>query len=487
MTIAMAQNDIMTQNDIMAQNDKCNNNFKGEYINFMDLTYKKTNVYKVADKKLLDEISAYGEGYKKFLDSSKTEREAVETTVKMVEAKGYKPLVLGTKIKKGDKLYYNNRGKNLLLLKVGSANIAENGIRILVAHVDSPRLDLKQVPIFEKSSIAYAKTHYYGGIKKYQWLTIPLALHGVVVLQDGTKVNVNIGENDSDPIFYITDLLPHLSQEINEKPVSKAFPAENLNLILGSIPMENNDKDAVKLNVLRILNEKYGITEEDFLSAELEAVPQVKAKDVGLDRSFIAGYGHDDRVCAYPEITATLETETEQTVLTILADKEEIGSEGNTGMQSVIIADIIDQIAQSFGVSSALVRSKSMCLSADVTAGFDPHFASAFEEKNASYMNFGVTMNKFTGSRGKSGSNDASAEYIGHLRQVFAKDNVIWQTSELGRVDLGGGGTVAKFLASLNIDTVDLGVPVLSMHAPYELISKADIYQAHKAFSAFIK
>lgn len=453
----------------------------------MNLTYNRTNVYKVADQNTLDEIFAYGEGYKKFLDASKTERETVATTIALIEKQGYRPMVLGEKLNAGDKVYYNNRDKGLFILKVGKNDVQKHGVRILVAHVDSPRLDLKQVPLFEKASIAYAKTHYYGGIKKYQWLTIPLSLHGVVVLTNGEKVNVNIGEADNDPVFYITDLLPHLSQEISKKPVGEAFSAENLNLILGSIPCKDHEKESVKYNVLKILNEKYGIVEEDFLSAELEVVPQVKTKDVGLDRSFIAGYGHDDRVCAYPEVTATLETETDQTVLTILADKEEIGSEGNTGMQCVVIEDILNQIADSFGANRALVRANSMCLSADVTAGYDPNFASAFEDKNVSYMNMGVAMCKFTGARGKSGSNDASCEFIGYLRGVFAKDNVIWQTGELGRVDLGGGGTVAKFLASLNIDTVDLGVPVLSMHAPYELISKADIYQAHKAFSAFIK
>lgn len=453
----------------------------------MNLTYNRTNVYKVADQNTLDEIFAYGEGYKKFLDASKTERETVATTIALIEKQGYRPMVLGEKLNAGDKVYYNNRDKGLFILKVGKNDVQKHGVRILVAHVDSPRLDLKQVPLFEKASIAYAKTHYYGGIKKYQWLTIPLSLHGVVVLTSGEKVNVNIGEADNDPVFYITDLLPHLSQEISKKPVGEAFSAENLNLILGSIPCKDHEKESVKYNVLKILNENYGIVEEDFLSAELEVVPQVKTKDVGLDRSFIAGYGHDDRVCAYPEVTATLETETDQTVLTILADKEEIGSEGNTGMQCVVIEDILNQIADSFGANRALVRANSMCLSADVTAGYDPNFASAFEDKNVSYMNMGVAMCKFTGARGKSGSNDASCEFIGYLRGVFAKDNVIWQTGELGRVDLGGGGTVAKFLASLNIDTVDLGVPVLSMHAPYELISKADIYQAHKAFSAFIK
>ncbi len=453
----------------------------------MELSYKKQNIYAVASEKELAEIQAYSEGYKSFLNSSKTEREAVECGIALVKAHGFKEYQLGDKIKPGDKLYYNNRGKGLFILKAGKADLAKNGVRILVAHVDCPRLDLKQVPLYEKADMAFLKTHYYGGIKKYQWLTIPLALHGVVSLKDGRNVNICVGEEEGDPYFYITDLLPHLAQEQATKTIAEGFPAENLNILVGGIPAKDADKDAVKLGVLKILNEKYGIVEEDLLSAEIEAVPAAKANDIGFDRAFVGGYGHDDRVCTYPEITATIETETDQTVLTILADKEEIGSEGNTGMQSVLIRDILDEIAKNYGVNSAVMRANSKCLSADVTAGFDPDFASAFEEKNASFMNHGVSMNKFTGSRGKSGSNDASAEYVGYLRGVFQRDGVIWQTSELGRVDLGGGGTVAKFIASINIDTVDVGVPVLSMHAPYELISKADIWSAHKAFSAFIK
>lgn len=452
----------------------------------MELTYKKQNVYAASDEKERKRIFDYCEGYKRFLDNGKTEREAVAETVALAEKAGYKNYTLGAKIEKGAKLYYNNRGKNLFLLRAGTADVAEHGVRILVAHVDSPRLDLKQVPLYEKANTAYLKTHYYGGIKKYQWLTIPLALHGVVVLKNGKKISVNIGEADTDPVFYITDLLPHLSQELNKKTIAEGFEAENLNLIIGGIPADG-DKNAVKTGVLKLLNAQYGMTEEDFLSAELQAVPAVKARDVGIDRAFLAAYGHDDRVCAYPEITATLETETDNTVLTILADKEEIGSEGNTGMQCVIIDDILNEIAKSYGVNPAVLREKSMCISADVTAAYDPDFASAFEENNVGLTGHGVTMNKFTGARGKSGSNDASAEYIGYLRGVFARDGVIWQTGELGRVDLGGGGTVAKYIAKNNIDTVDMGVPVLSMHAPYELVSKADVYSAHKAFAAFIK
>lgn len=453
----------------------------------MDLSYKRRNIYSAASDGERKLICEYGEGYKAFLDGGKTEREAVEYAVGMATKAGYRPYVLGDKIAAGDKLYYNNRGKGLFIIRAGSADIAKNGVRILVAHIDSPRLDLKQVPLYEKSGVAYLKTHYYGGIKKYHWLTIPLALHGAVVLKSGKKIFVKIGDEPTDPVFYITDLLPHLSQDLNKKTIGEGFEAENLNIIIGGMPSSGVDKDSVKGNVLKLLNDKYGIVEEDFLSAELQAVPAGNARDVGLDRAFIAAYGHDDSVCAYPEITATLETQTEQTVLTVLADKEEVGSDGNTGMQCVLINDILNEIAKSYNVNPAVLRAASKCLSADVTAAYDPNYASAFEESNVGIVNHGVTMNKFTGARGKSGSNDASCEFIGYLRGVFDKAGVIWQTGELGRVDLGGGGTVAKYIANNNIDTVDMGVPVLSMHAPNELISKADLYSAHKAFAAFIK
>lgn len=450
-----------------------------------ELKYERTAATK--DKEFIKKALEYSKGYKEFLDNGKTEREVCKETIKMAEEAGYKEYIFGDQIIPGSKLYYNNRGKSLFLIKAGTKELIKEGVKILVAHVDSPRLDLKQVPLYQSDDIAYLKTHYYGGIKKYQWLTIPLALHGVVAKKDGSRIDIRIGEDENDPVFCISDLLPHLSQEIVTKTVATAFPGENLNVIVGSIPMEEEEKDAVKLAVLDYLNKEYGITEEDFLSAEIEVVPAFKARDVGFDRSFIASYGHDDRVCAYPEITATLETETDRTVVTILADKEEIGSEGNSGMQCIVIKDILDAIAESYGISSALLRSKSQCLSADVTAAYDPNYKSAFESMNTSYVGYGVAMSKFTGSRGKSGSNDASAEYIGYLRRIFEENGVIWQTGELGRVDLGGGGTVAKFLASYNIDTVDLGVPVLSMHAPYELVSKVDVYSAHLAFVAFIK
>ena len=455
----------------------------------MDLTYQRTFAYKGADKKKLKTVFDYCEKYKKFLNEGKTEREVVATTVAMLEKNGYRSYDLTEKINPGDKLYYSNRGKGLYIIKAGKNDIAKNGIKILVAHVDSPRLDIKQNPLYEDgdANVAYFKTHYYGGSRKYQWLTIPLALHGVIALKSGEVVTVKIGEDERDPVFYITDLLPHLAHEDENKTLGKAFSAENLNIVLGGIPFEKEDKNAVKRNVLEILHKTYGITEEDFLSAELDAVPAVKARDVGFDRAFLASYGHDDRVCAYPEITATIETETDETVLTILADKEEIGSEGVSGMKCRLIGDLIDRIAESYGVSSAVVRSKSKCLSADVTAAYDPNYSHVFEKLNVSFAGYGVAMNKFTGARGKSGSNDASAEYIAYLRAIFERDGVIWQAGELGKVDIGGGGTVAKFLAEYNIDVVDLGVPVLSMHAPYELVSKIDVYEAHKAFSAFIK
>ena len=455
----------------------------------MELSYKRTFAYKTADEKKLKNVFDYCEKYKKFLNDGKTEREAVSTAVDLLEKNGYRSYDLADKIVPGDKLFYNNRGKGLFIIKAGKNDIAKNGIKILVAHVDSPRLDIKQNPLYEDddSNVAFFKTHYYGGIRKYQWLTIPLALHGVIALKSGEVVSVRIGENENDPVFYITDLLPHLAYEDDTKAVNKAFSAENLNIVLGGIPYKDEDKKAVKRNVLEILNKTYGVTEEDFLSAELEAVPANKARDVGFDRAFIASYGHDDRVCAFPEITATVETETDETVLTILADKEEIGSEGVTGMKCRLIGDLIDRIAESYGVSSAVVRSRSKCLSADVTAAYDPNYSHVFEKLNACFSGYGVAMSKFTGSRGKSGSNDTSAEYIAYLRRIFERDGVVWQAGELGKVDIGGGGTVAKFLAEYNIDVVDLGVPVLSMHAPYELISKIDVYEAHKAFSAFIK
>ena len=455
-----------------------------------ELTYKRTNVYEKADETLLKEIFDYSKGYKAFIDGAKTEREACAFVEEEAKKQGYKPYRFGEKLQAGDKVYYNNRGKNIYLLKVGTNDIAEDGVRIIASHIDSPRIDLKQVPLYETEGIAFAKTHYYGGIRKYQWATIPLALHGAVALASGEVVNVNVGENEDDPVFYISDLLPHLAAKQNAKPLGEGFGGEDLNIWLVNIPytLAEDEKDkTVKENLLHILNEKYGISEEDFLSAELSLVPAFKARDIGFDRGLIAAYGHDDRVCAYPSYTALFDTDTKRTVMVVLADKEEIGSEGTTGMQSAVFTDLLDALALSFGVTSAQIRAASKCLSADVNAGYDPNFRDVCEPLNTAYLSHGAGLTKFTGARGKSGSSDASAEFVGEIRRLFNENGVIWQTGELGKVDVGGGGTVAKFIAKMNIDTVDIGVPVISMHAPYEVISKADIYEAYLAFKAFIQ
>ncbi len=456
-----------------------------------NLSYKRTNVYEKADEQLMKSIFDYAEGYKAFLDGGKTEREACAWAVAAAEKNGYKPFRFGQDLKKGDKVYYNNRGKNVYLIKIGKNATAEDGVRILAAHIDSPRIDLKQVPMYEADGIALAKTHYYGGIRKYQWTAIPLAMHGVVACKDGTKFEMNIGEAESDPVFYISDLLPHLAQKQNAKKLGEAIEGENLNIWFGNVPYTAaaDDKDkTVKENVLKILHDKYGMEEADFLSAEISLVPAFKAKDIGFDRSLIGAYGHDDRVCAYPAFTALFDEESEnRTAMVVLADKEEIGSEGTTGMQSAVFTDLIDEIARAFGVSSAMLRANSKCLSADVNAAYDPNYAEVLETNNAAHLSCGMVVTKFTGARGKSGSSDADAEYIAYLRKIFDDNGVVWQTGELGKVDAGGGGTVAHFIANMNIDTIDIGVGVVSMHAPYEVVSKADVYETYVACRAFIK
>ena len=451
------------------------------------LCYKKANVFDVRTKKDEKAIEKYSREYMKFLDNAKTEREAVKEGIKMLAANGFVPYTLGGKIEKGGKYYYNNRDKSLFAFIAGSESI-ENGIRICAAHIDSPRLDLKQHPMFENEGFAYLKTHYYGGIRKYQWVTIPLALHGVVTKLDGTNVEITIGEDENDPIFCITDLLPHLGREQSQKPLGTAHTGEGLNLLIGSQPIDGDIDEKVKLNMLKILNDKYGITESDFVSAELIATPAGKARDLGLDRSFIGAYGHDDRVCSYPALTALIECkDSEHTVMCILADKEEIGSEGVSGMKCRLIVDLIDEISNQLGGNANVVRANSMCLSADVSAGYDPMYADVYEKRNSAIVNCGVVMNKYTGGGGKSSTNDASAEYVGYIRKIFDENNITWQTAELGKIDAGGGGTVAMYIANQNINTVDLGVPVLSMHAPLEVIAKNDLYETHKAFVAFCK
>lgn len=453
------------------------------------LLYKKKNFFEEADESKVKEAFDYAVGYMKYIDDSKTEREAVVASIKYAEKMGFTEYNFGDKISVGDKKYFNNRGKSLVLFKIGKDDIAKHGIRILASHIDAPRIDVKQNPLYEDSGMAFLKTHYYGGIKKYQWTAIPLALHGVVVLASGDVVDVCIGEDDGDPVFYINDLLPHLAREQVTKPLATAIDGETLNVLVGGFPFKDKDvKDKVKLSVLSKLNEKYGMQEADFLSAELSLVPAFKSRDVGLDRALIAAYGHDDRVCSYPALTAICEDMGDaKTSIVVLADKEEIGSEGNTGMQCGVYEDIINEIAVALGKSPAMVRRNSKCLSADVTACFDPNFASVYEKRNSSMLSCGTAICKFTGSGGKSGSSDANAEFVGFVRKLFEENGVFWQTAELGRVDAGGGGTVAKFIAKLNIDVIDIGVPVISMHAPYELISKADLFSTYEAFKAFIK
>ena len=452
------------------------------------LGYKRTNFYEKSDEATIKAAYDYAPGYMKYLDSAKTERETVTVSIAMAEAEGYIPYTFGMPLTAGGKYYYNNRGRNLYLFRIGSEPI-NNGMRIIASHVDVPRIDVKQCPLYEDGGMAFFKTHYYGGIRKYQWVTIPLALHGVVVKADGTVVNVCIGEDPSDPVIYINDLLPHLGRDQSARPLGSAIPAESLNLLMGSRPVPGGEGgNAIRLNVLSILNEKYGITEEDFLSADLSAVPAAKARDVGLDRSLIGAYGHDDRVCAYPSLTALFGTDDSvHTAMVILADKEEIGSEGNTGLQCDLLIDLMEEITQAMGGHFNTVKVNSKCLSSDVSACFDPNFPEVFERRNASMLNCGVAMSKYTGSGGKGGTNDAPAEFIAWIRKIMAEAGVIWQTGELGKTDVGGGGTVAKYIANHNIETVDLGVPVIAMHAPYEIISKADLYTAHQAFEAFLK
>lgn len=450
------------------------------------LFYNASNVYDSMEEKEFDEMEGLSGRYISFLTEAKTEREAVSYAIRRAKEQGYKEYTFGSEMKAGDKFYFNNRGKSIYLFRIGSEAI-ENGIRITAAHIDSPRVDLKQHPLYEDGNMGFFKTHYYGGIKKYQWTTVPLALHGVVVKKDGSAVEVKIGEDAGDPVFYINDLLPHLAQEQMKKTLAEGIGGEALNILIGSKPYGDQEAtERVKLNLLCLLNEKYGITEADFISAELCAVPAFAPREIGFDRSLIGAYGHDDRVCAYPALEALFDTDdTPHTCMAILADKEEIGSDGNTGMKTWCFVDIINEIAQALGGNENTVRMNSKCLSADVNAAFDPNFSDVYEKLNASYINQGVVLTKYTGSRGKSATNDASAEYVGFVRRKFEEAGVVYQTGELGKVDLGGGGTVAKYIAEKNIEVVDLGVAVISMHAPYEVIAKADLYMTYKGMCAF--
>ncbi len=432
----------------------------------------------------------YAEGYINYLNKSKTEREIVKTSKEMAESKGFKDIKNCESLQPGDKVYYINREKSMYLAIIGENNI-ENGINIIGAHADSPRLDLKPNPLYEDTGLAFFKTHYYGGIKKYQWTTIPLAIHGVIVKPNGEKIEVKIGEDETDPIFTITDLLPHLASEQMERKLKEGVKGEDLNLLIGSMPYgDEKVQESVKLNILNILNEKYGITEMDFVSSELELVPAFKARNMGLDNSMIAAYGQDDKVCVYTSLTALLDLENPKTTaVCIISDKEEIGSMGNTGMESHVFDTFISEILNKLGVNRPNLLDKVFCnskmLSADVDAGYDPIYASVYEKNNSGYLGRGIGLNKYTGARGKSGASDANAEFVAKIRNIFETSGVKYEVAELGRVDVGGGGTIAYILANKGVDVIDCGVPVLSMHAPYEVTSKFDVYEAYRGYGAF--
>ena len=455
---------------------------------------ERKNVWTNYGKKELEELEKLNKNYRHFLDHGKTERECVKAAVKQAKKEGFKDLKevirSGEKLQAGDRVYDVFMEKAIALFVIGSKDM-EKGMNILGAHIDSPRLDLKQNPLYEDTELAYLDTHYYGGIKKYQWVTIPLALHGVVAKKDGSVVEINIGEEEDDPVFCISDLLIHLSGEQMEKNGAKVVEGEALNLLIGNIPLKDEEKDAVKKNVLNMLKEKYDIEEEDFLSAELEVVPAGKARECGLDRSMILAYGQDDRVCAYTSLEAILDTrKVKRTACCILVDKEEIGSVGATGMQSRFFENTVAELLNCMGEYSDLTLRRTLAnskmLSSDVSAAYDPEYASVFEKKNAAYFAKGIVFNKYTGSRGKSGSNDANAEYMAELRKILEKHNVAFQTAELGKVDIGGGGTIAYILALYGMQVIDCGVAVMSMHAPWEIVSKADVYEAKKCYMAFL-
>ena len=451
--------------------------------------YAKNTWEKYKDN--LNEVMEYNEGYKDYISKNKTERACVKDSIRLAEEKGFKPLDSFETLKPGDKVYVNNRDKNIALFVIGNKPLTE-GMRILGAHIDSPRMDLKQNPLYESEGFVLADTHYYGGVKKYQWVTIPLSLYGVVAKKDGTVVDVVIGEDDNDPVVGISDLLIHLAAEQLDKKAVKVIEGENLDVTLGNMPLVGEEKDAVKANILKLLKDKYDIEEEDFVSAEIEVVPSGKARDYGLDRSMIAGYGHDDRVCAYTSLTAILDMDVcDYTCCTILVDKEEIGSVGATGAQSLFFENTIGEMLVKMGIDSfvqtRLALSRSKMLSSDVSAGVDPLFVSVNDKKNAAYLGNGIVFNKYTGARGKSGSNDASAEYVARIRAVMDESNIHYQTAELGKVDLGGGGTIAYILGNYNMDVIDAGIAVLNMHAPMEIVSKVDVYETYQAYKAFLK
>ena len=451
-----------------------------------ELLSKQGKPYDVSLSAGAKEVSAFCDGYMTFLDCAKTEREASREAVSTLTANGFHSFDPDKTYKSGDKIYWLNHKKSVIAAVIGTRPF-DDGFLITAAHIDSPRLDVKPKPLYEEANLAFLKTHYYGGIKKYQWTAVPLAIHGTVVLKSGKEINVCIGEETSDPVFYITDLLPHLARKTQgNKTMGEIISGEQLNILLGSQPYDDVEKDAVKINMLRLLNERYGMIEDDFISAELEIVPAFKARYIGLDRSFIGAYGQDDRVCGYAALSALSELGTpDKTCIMVLADKEEIGSVGNTGLCSDMLKNFIALLCTPQHVSPERVYINSKCLSADVNVAYDPNFPEVYERRNAAYLNCGPTLSKYTGSGGKGGSNDASAEYLGELRRAFDEDNVPWQIGELGKVDEGGGGTVARYVSSLGIETIDIGVGLLSMHSPYELSSCYDVFALYSAISCF--
>ena len=455
----------------------------------------KKNAWVKYDDEKVKEIFSFSDKYKSFISTCKTERECDKESIRLAESVGYRNLEDIIKnnetLKCGDKVYVNNKDKNIALFVIGSEPI-EKGLKILGAHIDSPRLDLKQNPLYEEGELALLDTHYYGGIKKYQWVTLPLALHGVVAKKDGTLIDICIGEDENDPVVGISDLLVHLAGEQMGKKADKVVEGEDLNVLVGSIPLKEDEKEAVKANILKILKEKYDFEEEDFLSAEIEIVPAGKARDYGLDRSMIMGYGHDDRVCAYTSLAAMLDIENvDKTCCTLLVDKEEVGSNGATGMHSKffenIVAELIDRVEGYNDLKLRRCLTNSKMLSSDVSAAFDPNYPSVMEKKNSAYFGHGIVFNKYTGARGKSGCNDANAEYMAELRSIMEKHDVSFQTAELGKVDAGGGGTIAYILANYNMEVIDSGVAVQNMHSPWEIVSKVDVYETMKGYRAFLK
>ena len=450
---------------------------------------KKENGWKSVNEEEKQSIFNFSKGYMDFLNKAKTEREFVKKAKELADQNGFKDIMEFEKLKPGDKIYFINRSKSMYLAIIGTENI-EKGLHIIGSHIDSPRLDLKPNPLYEDSEMAYFKTHYYGGIKKYQWTTIPLSIHGTIVKTNEEKIDICIGEDENDPIFTITDLLPHLAQDQMEKKLKNGIDGEDLNLLIGSMPYEEKCKDQVKLNILNILYERYGITEADLTSTEIELVPAFKARSLGLDESMVAAYGQDDKVCAYTSLTAMMELQNiKNTAVCILSDKEEIGSMGNTGMESHMFDFFISEMLNKLEINRPNLLDKVFCfskmLSSDVDAGFDPLYASVSDKTNAGFLGKGISLNKYTGARGKSGASDANAEYVAWIRNVLEKEDIHYQVAELGKVDVGGGGTIAYIIANKGADVIDCGVPVLSMHAPYEVTSKFDIYSAYKTYKTF--